>query len=174
MTVAEKIKQSEDTTLFTLYREGIFYKCYNEDAMVFVQKVKDYKLISKFVKNVGAKVHSIGFPKSEIEKGNLTFESISEKIGAKSYGVKDENIVFLLNDMNTKNDYEAWKKTIQEGIIGRVKKQAMLYQQSTYADVIISMIKNFDLANSTPMQGLGFIQDLQFEVHRLEKNNGII
>jgi hypothetical protein len=91
MTIAKKIQYSAVKKQFTLHKEGLFYKCYNEDAMVFVQKVKDYKLISKFVKNVGVKVHSIGFPKSEIEKGNLTFESISEKIGAKSYGVKDEN-----------------------------------------------------------------------------------
>ena len=42
--------------------------------------------------------------------------------------------------MNTKNEYEAWKKTIQEGYIGVVKGPATPYQQSTYAEVIISMI----------------------------------
>jgi hypothetical protein len=52
MTIAEKIKYSADRTKFTLYKEGLFYKCYNEDAMVFVQKIKEYKVSSKFVKSV--------------------------------------------------------------------------------------------------------------------------
>lgn len=28
-----------------------FYKSYNEDAMVFVEHVKGYKVVSKFMKN---------------------------------------------------------------------------------------------------------------------------
>ncbi len=34
MTVLQKITRSKDPAVFTLYREGLFYKCYNEDAMV--------------------------------------------------------------------------------------------------------------------------------------------
>lgn len=82
MTIAEKVTQSANSTLFTLYKEGLFYKCYNEDAMLFVQKVRAFKVSDKFVKSVKAKVNSIGFPASEVLNGNLSFESISEKIGA--------------------------------------------------------------------------------------------
>jgi hypothetical protein len=28
---------------------SIFYKCYNEDAMVFVKQIKPYKVLSKFI-----------------------------------------------------------------------------------------------------------------------------
>ena len=62
MTISEKIDNSANHTRFTLYKEGLFYKCYNEDAMVFVKNVKDYKVSEKFVKSVGAEVYSIGFP----------------------------------------------------------------------------------------------------------------
>jgi hypothetical protein len=62
MTISEKIDNSANHTRFTLYKEGLFYKCYNEDAMVFVKNVKDYKGSEKFVKSVGAAVYSIGFP----------------------------------------------------------------------------------------------------------------
>ena len=88
MAIAEKIQCSADKTIFTLFKEGLFYKCYNEDAMVFVQNVKKYKVSAKFVKSVGANVYSIGFPASEVEKGHLSFENISEKIGAKSLEFK--------------------------------------------------------------------------------------
>ena len=61
MTISEKIVNSANHTRFTLYKEGLFYKCYNEDAMVFVKNVKDYKVSEKFVKSVGAEVYSIWF-----------------------------------------------------------------------------------------------------------------
>jgi hypothetical protein len=62
MTLKEKINHSAKLTQFILFKEGLFYKCYNEDAMVFVKNVKDYKGSEKFVKSVGAAVYSIGFP----------------------------------------------------------------------------------------------------------------
>lgn len=174
MTIVEKIDSAKSNKYFILFKEGLFYKCYNEDAMVFVERVKAYRVIAKFFKSAGEIVYSIGFPMSEVAKGNLKLASILEKIAANGFEESEGNIVFLLNDIGTKKDYETWKKTIQERYIGIAKQPTTQYQQSTYAEVIISMIKNFDLANSTPMQGLGFIQDLQFEVHRLEKNNGNI
>jgi len=42
----EKLEICTDKTQFTLFKEGMFYKCYNEDAMVFVQKVRAYKVSS--------------------------------------------------------------------------------------------------------------------------------
>ena len=62
MTLKEKINHSAKLTQFLLFKEGLFYKCYNEDAMVFVKNVKDYKVSEKFVKSVGAEVYSVGFP----------------------------------------------------------------------------------------------------------------
>lgn len=44
MIIADKIVGANDKTIFTLHREGLFYKCYNQDAMVFAQRVKNYKV----------------------------------------------------------------------------------------------------------------------------------
>ena len=84
MTIAEKASHSANSALFTLYKEGLFYRCYNEKVMVFVIKVKNYKVSSKFVKSMSEKVYSISFPSIEVLNGNLSCKSISEKIGAKS------------------------------------------------------------------------------------------
>jgi hypothetical protein len=62
MTISEKIDNSANHTRFTLYKEGLFYKCYNEDAMVFVKNIREYKVSKNFVKSVGEDVYSIGFP----------------------------------------------------------------------------------------------------------------
>lgn len=96
MTIAEKTQISTNTTRFTFFKEGLFYKCYNEDAMVFVKNIREYKVSSKFIKSVGATVYSIGFPVSEVENGGLSLEYISEKIGASGFEVSEGNIVFLL------------------------------------------------------------------------------
>lgn len=174
MKISEKIRSSADKTVFTLFKEGLFYKCYNEDAMLFVKKVREYKVSSKYIKNVGAEVLSLGFPISETEKGYLSFENLSEIIGAKAFEEYEGYIVFSLNDISVKKDYATWKNSIQEGIIETVKEPTILYQhQPTLAD-IVSMIKNFDLANSTPMQGLNFIQQLKLEAQKIEENNGNI
>ena len=66
ITIAEKVSHSENRALFTIYKEGLFYKCYNEDMMVFVMKVKNYMVSSEFVKSMMEKVYSIGFPSSEL------------------------------------------------------------------------------------------------------------
>ena len=78
MTIVKKVSHSENRALFTIYKEGLFYKCYNEDMMVFVMKVKNYMVSSKFVKSMMEKVYSIGFPSSKLLNGNLSCKSISE------------------------------------------------------------------------------------------------
>jgi hypothetical protein len=172
MTITEKVKQAATNNICTLYKEGIFYKCYNEDAMVFVQKVKEYKVNLKFIKSVGDDVLSLGFPISETEKGNLSFENISERIGAKVFEDNKGYIVFSLNDISLKKDYATWKNSIQAEVVETVKEPTILYLHQSGTKEIISMIKNFDLANSTPMQGLSFIQQLKLEAQKIEEYNG--
>ena len=96
MSIAEKIGHSADKTRFTLFKEGMFYKCYNEDAMVFAQKVRSYKINSKLVKNVDSVVLSLGFPVGEIKKGNLKLQLISKAIEAEEYNERIYGVVFLL------------------------------------------------------------------------------
>lgn len=42
--MAEKTQCSADNARFTRYKEGLFYKCQNEDAMIFVERVKIKRL----------------------------------------------------------------------------------------------------------------------------------
>ena len=173
MTIAEKISHSANSALFTLYKEGLFYKCYNEDVMVFVIKVKNYKVSSKFVKSAGEKVYSIGFPSSEVLNGNLSFKSISEKIGAKGFEEKNDLVQFYLKDLESKISYNDWV-AIQHNNEFVVQEPEPIYSKTNNNAHLLAMIKDYDLANSTPMQGLSFIQELKLEVQRIDKSNGNI
>ena len=175
MTISEKMHNSANHTRFTLYKEGVFYKCYNEDAMVFVKNIREYKVSSKFIKSVGATVYSIGFPGSEVENGGLSLEHISEKIGASGFEVSGSAVVFILDIAGVKSNYNIWTETLkQEMPVAMVKEPESPYMILDFLNSITDMIKDFDLANSTPMQGLNFIQQLKSMLNKREKNNGNI
>jgi hypothetical protein len=173
MTIAKKTQLSADKKRFILYKEGLFYKCFNEGAMVFTKYVKPYKVSVKFIKTVNANVYSIGFPASEIEKDKLRKETILEKIGASHYEEKDKHIIFFLKDKNLKSGYLKWQKTIPLDI-----KDEVINEQITSYNIpdntIYNMIENYDLANNTPMQGLSFIQQLKEALAQINKYNGNI
>lgn len=161
MTIAEKTQVSSDKTRFTFFKEGLFYKCYNEDAMVFVQKIKEYKVSSKFVKSVGSAVLSLGFPISEIEKANLKLQSISEAIQAANYTEKTYGIVFSLKE-NIKQNYQEFFEEIQKS--NNIVAEKQLCYNKTTNNLLVKMIQEFDLANSTPIQGMVFIQELKNQI----------
>jgi len=175
MTIAEKIQCSADKTQFTLYKEGLFYKCYNEDAMVFVSNVREYKVSSKYIKSVGTTVYSIGFPVSEVEKGSLSLEYISEKIGASGFELSGSGVVFILDNIEVKTNYNTWAETLKKTMAVDVLKVPESPDMTIdVLNSIANMIKDFDLANSTPMQGLYFIQQLKSVLNSGENNNGNI
>ena len=67
MNSREKIARATDTAKLCLYKEGIFYKLYNQHAMLFVQNIKPLKVTVKFIKNVNQHVYSVGFPVSLLD-----------------------------------------------------------------------------------------------------------
>ncbi len=163
---------SREPYKFTLHKEGIFYKCYNEDAMLFVKHIKPYKIRHNHVKALGEDVLSLGFPLSEIEKGNLSFNNISDLLGCEQYDEANGQVIFDL-----KNDIKQSFEVFRDSVIENNKVQA--YDIPSHDRILplrelISMIKNFDLANSTPMEGLNFIQQLKKELQRIESGNGDI
>ena len=141
--------------------------------MVFVIKVKNYKVSSKFVKSAREKVYSIGFPSSEVLNGNLSFKSISEKIGAKGFEEWNDLVQFYLKDLESKISYKDWIE-IQHNNELVLQEPEPIYSKTNNSAHLLVMIKDYDLANSTPMQGLSFIQELKLEAQRIDKSNGNI
>jgi hypothetical protein len=125
MTIVEKIESAKSNKYLTLFKEGLFYKCYNQNAMVFVSKVKNYKVSSKYIKSVGEDVYSVGFPVSEAENGNL---SLAEKIDASGFEVSGSAVVFILDIAGVKRNYNIWTETLkQEMLVAMVKESESPY-----------------------------------------------
>ena len=91
MTILDKVTlQQQDTTKIFLFKEGLFYKAYNEGA--FLLKDKNYKVAVKKIKSIENEVLSIGFPISVLEK--LKENRQSEEYD--NYCSLQSNIVFSL------------------------------------------------------------------------------
>lgn len=168
MTIKEKIKISQNSNKLTLHTEGLFYKCYNEDAMVFSENIKPYKVVCKFIKTVNQEVLSIGFPKTELKKGSITIEMIKSAIGGSKAEEQEKQLVFSLTDAELKKNYHEWRndklqnskladKTNNTVSPAKCEASQRLISQGE----LIAMIQSYDLANSTPMQGIQFIQELK-------------
>jgi hypothetical protein len=142
----------------------MFYKCYNEDVMVFAQWVKKYKVSCKYVKSVGTEVLSLGFPASEVEKGNLTLANISKTIGAVSYKEETNGIVFSLKE-DIKLNFEEFQAAIITTKESVAKKESS--NDDTDIQKLVKMIQEFDVANHSPMQGMAFIQELKTHIKTL-------
>ena len=138
--------------------------------MVFVKHVKAYKVSDRFVKSVGDQAYSVGFPVSEVEKGNLSLAFISERISAISIEVNELYIVFSLPNEVLKQGYVAWKSSITTE--NKLKDSPVVYLRPSNYEGIISEIKQYDLANKTPMQSIGFIQLLKEKVQEIENLHG--
>lgn len=100
MTLKEKIER-ECPTHIHLYREGIFWKLYNQSAFHFSQLIKPYQVKKKYMKTLNMEIVSIGFPQSVLTNalGRLRELSMSVEVG------KHEIYIVLLEEQN---GYDEW------------------------------------------------------------------
>ena len=143
MTILDKVTlQQQDTTKIFLFKEGVFYKAYNEGA--FLLKDRDYKVVVKHIKSIENEVLSIGFPISVLEKlkENRQIEEYD------NYCSLESNIVFSLLL------YEEW---YQNQITNIKRVDSKYLEEYNLKDTI----KNYPLANKTPMEVFMWVANLQ-------------
>jgi hypothetical protein len=153
--IKEKTSRSANPGKLTLFKEGLFYKCYNEDAMVFFENIKEYKVSSKYIKSMNDTVLTLGFPTSQWKKDGSSYDFIN-KLGAQNSEENDLFIEFSLNS-HVKNNFNAFKSKI-------ISEQQLAISNAIIIspkENIIDKIKSYDLANRTPMQAMQFIQELK-------------
>jgi hypothetical protein len=163
MTIKQKVDRSANIGIFTLYREGLFFKCYNEDAMIFSTRVKPYKIAAKHVKSAGCLVCSLGFPASTFGKNDLSISSICEAIQAQDYTDQTYGIVFNLK-ADIKQGYEEFATVLENKLSSDTDASAReihKVQSEPPNEMLARKIQSYDLANHTPMQAMHFIQELK-------------
>ena len=141
MTILDKVTlQQQDTTKIFLFKEGVFYKAYNEGA--FLLQDRNYKVAVKKIKSVENEVLSIGFPVSVFEKlkDEFVFEFFDK------YAVYNTNIFF------DKELYIDWHNKVVKDSFKTSK---------TETEYIVEQLKKYPLANKTPMEVFIWVANLQ-------------
>lgn len=148
MTVKEKIELASLKNKLYCFKEGMFIKIYNQNAMWFSQNIKAYKVNVKFVKTVNQWVYSLGFPQHVLNSSSLRF-NLKKIQETASYICYETNYTF------TNREYNNWCNTIP---------QEKLQEQKTENKDIIQALKNFDMVNKTPMQAFEFVAKLKTQL----------
>ena len=153
MTILEKVSiQNQDSTKIYLFKEGIFYKAYNEGA--FLLKDRNYKVAVKKIKGIENKVLSIGFPISILNR--IVENGVSEEVH-ENYVSFQTHIVF------SDKSYHQWRSNLTE----LEKNKANLSNNIGDYNTLIDSIKNYPLANKTPIEVFNWVSELQKSISSL-------
>lgn len=83
----------------------------------------------------------------------------------------NELVQFYLKNLESKKGYKDWIE-IQHKNESLIRELESIYSKTNNSVHLLAIINDYDLANSTPMQDLGFIQELKLEVQSIDKSNG--
>lgn len=114
--------------------------------MWFVQNVKRYKVSAKFVKTVNQDVYSIGFPQHVLKSGVFDFNFKQEQ----------DTTAYLCYKTKHSIDEQAYVNWCNTALANQTSKQSETTTQN-----IVQQLKQFDVANNTPMQALEFVANLK-------------
>jgi len=145
MTILEKVTlQNQNSLKVVLFKEGIFYKVYNEGA--FLLKSRNYKVAVKKIKSIDNEVLSIGFPESVFEK--MKQECVIEFF--EDYSCCNSNETF------DKSEYDNWRNEI-------ILNQPDISKTSNQQQIINEII-NYPLATKTPIEVFQWVASLQNKI----------
>lgn len=164
MTAKEKIEQeSKNVNAIYLHKEGMFWRAYNQSAMLFVDNLKSLKIIRRYIKNVKQDIFYCGFPES-------SWDTIQKQAVEKGFLVTaaDTNTI-IISGVSAENDYKSWmQKFPPEKETGEIKTSSSQYLavlpskiEGLLPGIIIRQIQQYSLENATPIETMLFIQKLK-------------
>ncbi|MBD8347735.1 hypothetical protein [Dysgonomonas sp. HGC4] len=138
-----------------LYREGIFWKAYQQSAYRVLQRKPGFRLKKKFVKAVSCEVVSLGFPDETLERIFNTEEI--ENAGEKMICIQDNDI-----DMQA---YREWFDAVplSEQKENVAPPQPELIYINTQ-DTVLKKIREFPIEQSTPIDCMIFLVSVRKEL----------
>ena len=156
MKIIEKVTLCNQDARIYFFKEGIFYRLYNQSAFLFVENVKSYTVGVKFIKNINDWTYTIGFPIAHFNTDVLKASKLLEdKPSYRCYSFPKTAIA---------SEYEQWcsQQQSQSEKRFRSKLEPLVLQQSSTN--LVQEILQFDTLNKTPMQAMEFIAFLKSKI----------
>jgi len=131
-----------------LYKEGIFWKAYQQSAYHFTREVRAFKISKKMVKSVGREVVSLGFPKNALEQ-YFSKEKLTEI---------NEKQLLITGYTFKMEDYQQWLESLP--LVSK-QKQTNDRQPINKEDAVLALLLGFRVERSTPMECMQLVVSLQ-------------
>lgn len=161
MLLKEKLAREKADRIY-LYREGMFWKLYNVSAFNFSQRVKQYLLKKKYVKEVKETIVTMGFP-DVVLKDNL--ERLKDFTA--SVQVSEKVVEVVLKEELP--GYEEWFKEVRETEEEKPKPVTVrpLENADSEKERILKDLRDFPILQKTPLEVQMFFVELQNRVAKL-------
>ncbi|GHT49757.1 hypothetical protein FACS189440_16010 [Bacteroidia bacterium] len=150
-----------------LYKEGSFWKAYENSAYLFVQHIKAYQTRLRYYKNIDQEIISIGFPDVALPKIIQAVETQGiaslRNQSATSIEIELEETSDGRDAINRVSTVREWKLqtslTIPSKKLDREREMTQI-QQNYWT----MAIRSFPIADKTPLECMQFISELQKSV----------
>lgn len=154
-----KLERAEERNVMHLHKEGIFYRMYEGSAFLFSSLVRpDFKVRKRYYKTIREDVVYLGFPIESLPCYTELRDIVSSREET-AYGCR----FTMCNSVNL-DAFTEWKNCIG----GESTKASSGCEPLSDFDELLSRLRNFPLQNSSPMQCINFLAELQDELRKAE------
>lgn len=154
-TYAEAIKfeESAPQNIIRLVKSGEFYRAYNRSAWLFHRCIAEYKVMRKYLKNLGFDIFYIGFPEKSL------FSNIGERKSEKTDLGFD--IELLAEEIPKNEEYEIWKNSIETQQSSKGVYFSLPLSGIEAEREVIKRIREFPLESSSMIECVVFLSDMR-------------
>lgn len=147
-------KEASEKGRIILFKEGIFWRAYEESALLFTKHIKAYQLTKKYFKNVESEVVFCGFP-------NTTLDELLAKVCDKEIFKEDDTIRIAGFEKVENEVFNVWKNGIPIAVKESEPEYSVNDNSYNSKEVVLQSLRNFRVANSTPLECQQFLMEMQ-------------
>ena len=148
-------KEKTNVNKVFLIKEIIFWRAYEVSAMLFINNIKKFSLLKRYIKKIANNIVFIGFPDSSLD-------SILKIVVEKGYKIdtRSEKLIELagFNEITNFNELKS------EFVIKKDEDDLFTGNCSDKIKIIINKVKNYPVATQTPVETMNFVAEIQKEL----------
>ncbi len=154
MTYKEYIQsEADNVNRVCLYQEGLFWKAYERSAYILCTQVHPFKPTKKASKSLGGgEIVSVGFPVNREEHYVGALERITSE---------EKHLVLQAVEEIDVAAFEQWKADVPTPAESATRRKGKSEEADACSDALQTRIREFNLAESTPMECMLFVSELK-------------
>ena len=173
MTYKERIdKEDRNHNCLILYKEGIFFKAYEQSAYAFHTRIQPFQLKVKTLKDVERPYITLGFPQSQREKYLSDLKVIEEN---------PEYLIAELSEPINKDAFVSWKSGVLSSTATQepsseagegaerpdARPERELTEENAALAALLNKVLDLNMAAMTPMTAFNVLYQFQTDLKQI-------